>query len=93
VRTPTQPARCSEEVLKLIAADYELGKRNVGRSYDAAVQDLEDQFPGGETTGDADYQKALADLKAEKQFLLTKLDSNRKLAETQCNPDVVLNGS
>jgi hypothetical protein len=92
VPSPTQPATCSPEILKTIAADYEVGKRSVADSHDSAVQDLEDEFSGGDP-GDPEYQKALAGLEAERQSLLAKLDGNRKLAEAQCNPDLVLNGS
>ena len=90
-RPPTAPAGCSEQILKLIAADYELARRNIAQSHDVAVHDLEDQFSGGMDDEGA-YQKALANLDAEKQSLLEKLDINKNLAETQCDPDVVLKG-
>ena len=78
--------------MKLIASDYEVGRRSAADSNDSAVQDLEDEYSGSEPD-DPEYQKALAGLEAERQSLLAKLDANRKLAEAQCNPDLVLKGS
>lgn len=92
VPSAIQSAGCSAEVLKLIASDYEVGRRTAASSHDAAVRDLEDEFSGS-GTDDAEYQRALAGLEAERQSLLARLEDNRKLAEARCEPDLVLNGS